>query len=302
FYWKNSTELVTRSVLRLSTSLGGRGMPCVDTMCKLFALRSMLSVLDDTGHPARSLALYFLGPSRRTLVPPALGNLYPSAESTPPFYQVTFHEELRQLLPGIVVRDEPPSGVVEEVCSARVTPEDRDRVNAFPWALLVSRRLPSQAEDLEWRRGWEVLPTRQRLHRWGMVPDPRCPNCGQVESNAHVFVNCSVARSFWRLVHHGFQNLGIANCVSGGRCPRGGLRPTPFSSWPPCPLAEPLCCGWPAATHPSNVALAVSLARYALPSPRLRAILVRRRGVSEAMVLPLRSACQWLRPSISRSP
>ncbi|CAN7996042.1 unnamed protein product [Ixodes hexagonus] len=200
-------------------------MPCIDTMCKLFALRSILSVLDDTGHPARSLALYFLGPSRRTLVPRALGNLYPSAESAPPFYRavVSFHKELRQLLPGIAVRVEPPARVVEEVCSARVTPEVRDRANGFPWGLLVSRRLPSQAEDIEWRRGWEVLPTRQHLYRWGIVPDPRCPNCGQVESNAHVFVNCPVAPSFWRLVHHGFRNLGIANYVSGGRCPRGGF-------------------------------------------------------------------------------
>ncbi|KAM7298415.1 hypothetical protein ISCGN_019010 [Ixodes scapularis] len=225
FYWSRGTELVTRSVLRLPTSLGGRGMPCVSTVCRLLSLRTVLGVLDDTDHPARSLALYFLGPSRRVLVPRALGNLYPSAEATPPFYQavVACQEELRRALPDLEVREVPPARVVEELCVTRITREQRDRANAFPWTWLVSRRLPGPVEDFEWRRGWGVLPTRQRLHRWGIVPDPKCPNCGQVETNTHVFFDCPVARSFWRLVHHGFRGIGIWNFVSGGRCPRGGF-------------------------------------------------------------------------------
>ncbi|KAM7288774.1 hypothetical protein ISCGN_028957 [Ixodes scapularis] len=135
FYWSRGTELVTRSVLRLPTSLGGRGMPCVSTVCRLLSLRTVLGVFDDTDHPARSLALYFLGPSRRVLVPRALGNLYPSAEATPPFYQavVACQEELRRALPDLEVREVPPARVVEELCVTRITREQRDRANAFPW-------------------------------------------------------------------------------------------------------------------------------------------------------------------------
>ncbi|KAM7306538.1 hypothetical protein ISCGN_010241 [Ixodes scapularis] len=230
FYCSRGTELVTRSVLRLPTSLGGRGMPCVSTVCRLLSLRTVLGVLDDTDHPARSLALYFRGPSRRVLVPRALGNLYPSAEATPPFYQavVACQEELRQALPDLEVREVPPARVVEELCVTRITREQRDRTNAFPWTWLVSRRLPGPVEDFEWRRNWGVLPTRQRLHRWGIVPDPQCPNCGQVETNTHVFFDCTVARSFWRQVHHGFRGIGLWNFVSGGRCPAGA---SPCSCW-----------------------------------------------------------------------
>ncbi|CAN7949002.1 unnamed protein product, partial [Ixodes pacificus] len=183
-YWSQGTELVTRAVLRLSTSLEGRGMPCIDTMSRVLALRTILGVLDDTEHPARCLALYFLGPSHRRLVPQALGNLYPSAEITPPFYQtvVTFQDDLGRMVPDLMVCDEPPARIVEEVCLTRITGDERVRANAFPWDSLVSRRLPGPAEDLEWRRGWEVLPTRDRLQRWGMVPNSRCPNCGEVET------------------------------------------------------------------------------------------------------------------------
>lgn len=200
-------------------------MPCLDTMPRLLALRTVLGVLEDSDHPARSLALYFLGPSRRALVPRALGNLYPSAEFTPPFYQavVGIHGELQRAFPDLVIRDEQPTRIVEEICSQRITPEERNRAGAFPWASLVSRRLPGPVEEFEWRRGWEVLPTRQRLHRWGMVPDPRCPNCGQVETVSHIFRECSVAQSFWRLVHIGFRSLGVRQFVFHGRRPQGGF-------------------------------------------------------------------------------
>ncbi|CAN7950805.1 unnamed protein product, partial [Ixodes pacificus] len=184
FYWSHGTELVTRAVLRLSTSLGGRRMPCVDTMSRVLALRTILGVLDDTEHPARCLALYFLGPSRRRLVPRALGNRYPSAEITPPFYQtvVSFQEDLRRVVQDLMVRDEPPARIVEEVCLTQITADERVGANAFSWDSLVSRCLPEPVEDLEWRQGWEVLPTRDRLQLWGMVPDSRCPNCGEVET------------------------------------------------------------------------------------------------------------------------
>ncbi|CAN7949855.1 unnamed protein product, partial [Ixodes pacificus] len=159
-------------------------MPCIDTMSQVLAPRTILGVLDDTEHPARCLALYFLGPSRRGLVPRALGNLYPSAEITPPFYQtvVSFQEDLCRMVPDLIVRDEPPARIVENVCLTLITADERVRANAFSWDSLVSRRLPGPMEDLEWRRGWEVLPTRERLQRWGMVPNSRCPNCGEVET------------------------------------------------------------------------------------------------------------------------
>ncbi|KAM7293472.1 uncharacterized protein ISCGN_026602 [Ixodes scapularis] len=62
-----------------------------------------------------------------------------------------------------------------------------------------------------------------RLHLWSMVPNPKCPNCGQMETNPHVFRDCSVARSFWGLIHHGLRTLGIRNYVNHSRNPRCGF-------------------------------------------------------------------------------
>lgn len=53
--------------------------------------------LEDTGHPARCLVLYFLGLLLRILLLQTLGNRGSTAESTPPFYATTYslYQELR---------------------------------------------------------------------------------------------------------------------------------------------------------------------------------------------------------------
>ncbi|KAH7935009.1 hypothetical protein HPB52_002654 [Rhipicephalus sanguineus] len=87
FFWDGSTERLQRDALRLPRCLGGYGLPCIGTMAQLLALRTVLGILGDVGAPARPLAMFFLGPLRRTLVPRALGNLYPSAVITPAYYR-----------------------------------------------------------------------------------------------------------------------------------------------------------------------------------------------------------------------
>lgn len=62
-------------------------MPCVETVFRLRALRTIMGLLDEPEHPAWFLALYFLGPSHRVLVPGALDNLYASTETAPPSNQ-----------------------------------------------------------------------------------------------------------------------------------------------------------------------------------------------------------------------
>lgn len=87
-------------------------------MSHLLAFRIILGMPENIEHPARSLALYFLGPSRRTLVPRALGNLYPSDESKLSFYHVemSLHFELKRRFPDLAAFDVPPARTVEEVC------------------------------------------------------------------------------------------------------------------------------------------------------------------------------------------
>ncbi|KAH7963688.1 hypothetical protein HPB52_022416 [Rhipicephalus sanguineus] len=223
FFWDGSTERLQRDALRLPRCLGGYGLPCIGTMAQLLALRTVLGILDDVGAPARPLAMFFLGPLRRTLVPRALGNLYPSAVITPAYYRalVALSRELTALDPDLNPREVPPARLCEQLVSARTTLNSPPPT--FPWLELTSGRLPKEAADLQWQRAWRILPTLDRLQRWGIVQYARCPNCGSTETAAHAVSTCVVARTLWRLVHRSMPSLRVANYYTRDRCPRGAL-------------------------------------------------------------------------------
>ncbi|KAH7957798.1 hypothetical protein HPB52_022680 [Rhipicephalus sanguineus] len=223
FFWDGSTERLQRDALRLPRCLGGYGLPCIGTMAQLLALRTVLGILDDVGAPARPLAMFFLGPLRRTLVPRALGNLYPSAVIIPAYYRalVALSRELTALDPDLNPREVPPARLCEQLVSARTTLNSPPPT--FPWLELTSGRLPKEAADLQWQRAWRILPTLDRLQRWGIVQYARCPNCGSTETAAHAVSTCVVARTFWLLVHRSMPSLRVANYYTRDRCPRGAL-------------------------------------------------------------------------------
>ncbi|KAH7947540.1 hypothetical protein HPB52_012936 [Rhipicephalus sanguineus] len=156
FFWDGSTERLQRDALRLPRCLGGYGLPCIGTMAQLLALRTVLGILDDVGAPARPLAMFFLGPLRRTLVPRALGNLYPSAVITPAYYRalVALSRELTALDPDLNPREVPPARLCEQLVSARTTLNSPPPT--FPWLELTSGRLPKEAADLQWQRAWPM--------------------------------------------------------------------------------------------------------------------------------------------------
>lgn len=81
--WDGKTQLVDRTLLRLSRSQGVCNLPRVTRTSQFLEPQAVLRVLVDIDHPSRSLALYFLGPRRSVLVPRILGNCYTSVEDTP---------------------------------------------------------------------------------------------------------------------------------------------------------------------------------------------------------------------------
>ncbi|KAL1470368.1 hypothetical protein MTO96_024350 [Rhipicephalus appendiculatus] len=190
FFWDRNTERLQRDALRLPRSLGGYALPCI-------------------------------GPLRRVLVPRALGNLCPSAERTPPHYKalVTLFRELTAMDPDLDPRDVAPARLCEQLVSARGTL--RSPPPTFPWLELTSGKVPKEVADLQWQRGWRILPTLERLQRWGMVQSARCPNCGNTETAAHAVSTCVVARTFWLLIHRTMPSLRVAHYYTRDRCPRG---------------------------------------------------------------------------------
>ncbi|GJV83806.1 retrovirus-related pol polyprotein from transposon TNT 1-94 [Tanacetum coccineum] len=75
--------------------------------------------------------------------------------------------------------------------------------------------LPSKVNILAWRVLLHRLPTRVNLNHRGIDLDSvRCPLCNDdIETETHVFVNCSLARCIWKVVFSWWQlpNTSITN-------------------------------------------------------------------------------------------
>ncbi|KAG0434952.1 hypothetical protein HPB47_018767, partial [Ixodes persulcatus] len=151
--------------------------------------------------------------------------LRPRAETTPAFYKST--ADLFDKLSVHVSREEileaPASRLVERLVAADQQPPPPGAVQPYPWLALTSSTLPDHVRDFEWLKGWGVLPTKDRLFRWGVVRDAQCVNCGAIETNAHVVRDCVPARDLWRIIQRSFRDLGVDVYVTRGRCPRGAF-------------------------------------------------------------------------------
>lgn len=193
-------------------------MPCVPTFCKLLALRHVLSVLEDVECPSRTLLLYFLGPSRRTLLPRGLGNMCPSAEVTPPRYRVLLdiYKLTQEVCPQLDVRAAPVSRICEALCASRIGTLPTVQNLQATWLALTSAELPPLVQDFVWKAGHGVLPTRDRLSRWGIARNLSCPNCRSPESNRHAVADCVQVKTFLTVVSRSFSvRLDVA---SRSRC------------------------------------------------------------------------------------
>lgn len=116
---------------------------------------------------------------------------------------------------------EPPSSLVEALTEPLVPPARRPTMSAFPWRAMAPTRFPGHLRDFQWQRGWDILPTRERLARWGVTRISSCPNCGaEPETLVHALQRCVVARTFWTLVGRLFFVTTVLFPVSRGRCPR----------------------------------------------------------------------------------
>ncbi|XP_040070511.3 uncharacterized protein LOC120843272, partial [Ixodes scapularis] len=223
FFWMNKTELVTRQVLSLPREKGGWGFPCVDGTPALLQLKTMLMILHEAENPARSLALYFVGHSRRDLGVDLTGPSGACAETPPPAYwkALQLYRRLVEQAPQLDITTTPASRLAQALLEPQLTPVQIGLSDSFPWVRLTSSNLPGHLRDFEWQRGWGVLPTRDRLLRWGVCRTDQCPNCDARETNVHVVSECVVTRPFWRVVRSSFRGLGVALYLLRGRCPSG---------------------------------------------------------------------------------
>lgn len=222
FFWSDKQVKVAAPASCLAREQGGWGFPCVGTFSKVLGIKIMLSIIDDENNIARGLALYFLGPCRREFVPRDRHNLSPSAEAPSSYYKrlLVCLKQIQALDSGLDVREAPATRVAEELVAKCMEPDKRGRMSGYPWKQMTAPRLPSHIQDFQWRKGWKVLPTKDKVRKWEKAVCPRCPNCDQIETNDHAFRDCVVARSFWKVLSCGFRELRISSYREQGKCPK----------------------------------------------------------------------------------
>ncbi|XP_064455132.1 uncharacterized protein LOC135366381 [Ornithodoros turicata] len=130
----------------------------------------------------------------------------PSAEVTPKFYSkvVNIYKVTQELCSQINVREAPVSRTCEILCASRVDTVPTVRNLEATWLELTSCDLPHCVRDFMWEAGHGVLPTRDRLCRWGMIRNLACPNCSLPETNRHAVEQCVQVKTFFTLVRRTF--------------------------------------------------------------------------------------------------
>ncbi|KAH8027041.1 hypothetical protein HPB51_001627 [Rhipicephalus microplus] len=124
-----------------------------------------------------------------------------------PFYKTASAtwRMLRQEVPEGDVDEDPPARIVEAITRKQLSDTEQKRAERAGRELLSLRcGTPRDAQDFLLKKAWAVLPTRQRLHKFGIVPDARCPNCYAVESQDHALFQCVALKPVWRMVAHSF--------------------------------------------------------------------------------------------------
>ena len=74
------------------------------------------------------------------------------------------------------------------------------RLDRATWKKIWALNVPPKVRTFVWRACFDILPTRDNLHRRRVRVDPRCELCcQQTESAGHLQWECPLARNVWAL-------------------------------------------------------------------------------------------------------
>ena len=219
FLWNEKRERVARSSLTQPSSSGGLNVVDLDHKISAFHVTWVRRLAQAPDHPgffffSRALRVAFAGRSLQQIL------LLPAPSQTamnllPPFFRsvmMAWFRLSRRLENGNIVVD--GSGSVVPLASlsvrfayrqfSRLAREDHRCVAAFRswgmpvewssvWSNLHLWRFVRPVRDTNWLIAHGVLPTADRLIRFGVRIHPSC-HCGQAESLIHLLVECPVAK------------------------------------------------------------------------------------------------------------
>jgi hypothetical protein len=66
------------------------------------------------------------------------------------------------------------------------------------WRHVWNIRGPNVVHMFLWKTCQNLLPTKENLHRWGILPNPLCPICGlEIETLGHILWSYAFAQDIW---------------------------------------------------------------------------------------------------------
>ncbi|KAH7976357.1 hypothetical protein HPB52_012614 [Rhipicephalus sanguineus] len=204
--WDDKPAPVKRHLLQLPENEGGLGLPHIMTMSKILALKTARCLHQATDFFGKGLLRYWCSTNTKFL--DAERHLGPLAESPSPFYKTAANTKrmLDTEATECDVDKDPPIRIVEAITRHQLSPDEKRKTKRWRQKQVKQGHdLPKEVRDFMWKRNWEVLPTRDRLHRFGVVPSARCPNCRADESAHHAMFECLAAKPVWRLVAKDFK-------------------------------------------------------------------------------------------------
>lgn len=206
FLWNHKPPPVRRSLLQMAVTEGGLGLPHALTLSKILAVKTARSLFQAGDYLGRGLLLYWSGATNSWLG--ASRHSGPHAEIPSHFYR-TASATMRMLTketPDCDVDADPPTRIAEALNRAQLSDEEktvaRNALRALPTTF---HGQPKATHDFAWQKAYNVLPTRQRLHKLGIVPNARCPNCRETETQKHALVDCTAVKPVWRIIARCFR-------------------------------------------------------------------------------------------------
>ncbi|KAM4699100.1 uncharacterized protein O3C94_000703 [Discoglossus pictus] len=202
FIWGSKMDRVKRTVLCKEPLKGGKGVPDIPTMLRIFfACNCVRRTLRDCDQGSAGVAMsrFFLLPLWRGLGWDRWDSSFPYNWTTPWFYQdvVKFVREhqLQSIKPDLWTPK-----VIYKLLRSKDIMESVDGLPAKTaetvWDNVSSKRLTNRHKDTAWMAIQGGLPLRQFMHARGLCKYRHCPRgCTAEETSLHVFWQCPFAQN-----------------------------------------------------------------------------------------------------------
>ncbi|KAH7955665.1 hypothetical protein HPB52_002808 [Rhipicephalus sanguineus] len=213
--WDDKPAPVKRNLLQLPEGEGGLGLPHVTTISRVLALKTVRFLHQASDFYGKGLLLYWSSTNTKYL--DADRQPGPLAEFPSPFYKTAANTKrmLDKEAACCDIDKDPPVCIAETITGNQLSADESRKTKT--WRRKKgnqSRGLPREVHDFMWKKNWKVLPSKQRLHKFGIVPSARCPSCRAEESAEHALFECTAAKPVWRLVA---KDFGIRLSPAHGR-------------------------------------------------------------------------------------